>query len=263
MNNTLENKIALVTAASKGLGFSVARELLREGARVMLSSSSQANLQTASKELVKEGLTEHATQVADLSNLKQIAELVSATVEKFGGIDLLMTNCGGPPAGSSLELTDDQWQSAFDTVFLSVVRLCRLCVPEMRKRGGGAILTLTSSTVKQPIDNLTVSNALRPAIVGFCKTLSKEVATDNIRVNVIAPGRILTARTQELDEAFAARTNKSVAEVRRESEEEIPMKRLGDVDEFASTAAFLMSGKSSYITGQILLVDGGRVEGIW
>ncbi len=263
MEIALQNKIALVTAASKGLGFSVARELLREGARVMLSSSNQANLQAASEKLKEEGLSEHATHVADLSDTKQIENLISATLKKFDGIDLLFTNCGGPPAGASLELTDDQWHAAFETVFLSVVRLCRLCVPEMRKRGGGAILTLTSSTVKQPIENLTVSNALRPAIVGFCKTLSKEVATENIRVNVIAPGRILTARTQELDEAFAARTNKSIDEVRRESEEEIPMKRLGDVDEFASTAAFLLSGKASYITGQILLVDGGRVEGIW
>ncbi|MBU1936430.1 SDR family NAD(P)-dependent oxidoreductase, partial [bacterium] len=172
MSNTFANKIALVTAASKGLGFSVARELLREGASVMLSSSNQENLQAASKKLNAEGLIEHATYATDLRDAKQIEELVSATVEKFGGIDLLMTNCGGPPAGSSLELTDDKWHAAFDTVFLSVVRLCRLCVPEMRKRGGGAILALTSSTVKQPIDNLTTSNALRPAIVGFCKTLS-------------------------------------------------------------------------------------------
>lgn len=229
----------------------------------MLSSSNAENLQEAANKLTGEGLTNFATHVADLGDSAQIESLVRFTLDTFGGLDLLFTNCGGPPAGSSLELMDAQWQRAFETVFLSVVRLCRLCVPEMKKRGGGAILTLTSSTVKQPIKNLTISNALRPAIVGFCKTLSQEVATDNIRVNIIAPGRILTARTQELDEAFAARTDKSIEEVRRESEEEIPMKRLGDVKEFASVAAFLLSQKASYITGQILLVDGGRVEGIW
>jgi 3-oxoacyl-[acyl-carrier protein] reductase len=178
-------------------------------------------------------------------------------------VDLLFTNCGGPPAGASLELTDAQWQRGFETILLSVVRLCRLCVPHMMKRGGGAILALTSSTVKQPIPNLTLSNALRPAIVGFCKTLSNEVASKNIRVNVIAPGRILTARTQELDEAFAARTGESVENIRRKSEEEIPAHRLGHVDEFAAAAAFLLSERASYITGQILQVDGGLMKGMW
>jgi 3-oxoacyl-[acyl-carrier protein] reductase len=241
----------------------VARELLREGARVMLSSSNAQNLEQAASELKRDGLTSFATHQADLGNHEQIEHLVAATVEKFGGVDLLFTNCGGPPAGASLELTDAQWQRGFETILLSVVRLCRLCVPHMMKRGGGAILALTSSTVKQPIPNLTLSNALRPAIVGFCKTLSNEVASKNIRVNVIAPGRILTARTQELDEAFASRTGTSVEDIRRKSEEEIPAHRLGDVDEFAAAATFLLSEKASYITGQILQVDGGMMKGMW
>lgn len=241
----------------------MARELLREGAHVMLSSSNAQNLDHAVSELERDGLNSFATHQADLGNQEQIERLVAATVEKFGGVDLLFTNCGGPPAGASLELTDAQWQRGFETILLSVVRLCRLCVPHMMKRGGGAILALTSSTVKQPIPNLTLSNALRPAIVGFCKTLSNEVASKNIRVNVIAPGRILTARTQELDEAFAARTGESVENIRRKSEEEIPAHRLGHVDEFAAAAAFLLSERASYITGQILQVDGGLMKGMW
>lgn len=241
----------------------MARELLHEGARVMLSSSNAQNLDHAVSELERDGLNSFATHQADLGNREQIERLVAATVEKFGGVDLLFTNCGGPPAGASLELTDAQWQRGFETILLSVVRLCRLCVPHMMKRGGGAILALTSSTVKQPIPNLTLSNALRPAIVGFCKTLSNEVASKNIRVNVIAPGRILTARTQELDEAFAARTGESVENIRRKSEEEIPAHRLGHVDEFAAAAAFLLSERASYITGQILQVDGGLMKGMW
>lgn len=263
MHLGLENKVALVTAASRGLGFAVARELLREGARVMLSSSNASHLDEAASKLAGEDLGGFATQVGDLASAQQTENLAHATVEKFGGLDLLFTNCGGPPAGPSLEITEAQWQRGFETIFLSVVRLCRLCVPQMAKRGGGAILALTSSTVKQPIMNLTLSNALRPAVVGFCKTLSIEVAPKNIRVNVIAPGRILTARTQELDEAFAARTGQSAAELRRASEEEIPMRRLGTVEEFASAATFLLSEAASYITGQIILVDGGHVEGIW
>ncbi|MFH1010381.1 MAG: SDR family oxidoreductase [bacterium] len=263
MNLGLEHKVALVTAASRGLGFSVARELLREGARVMLSGSSATNLEQAASDLKRDGLSSFTTHQADLGNYEEIQSLVAATVEKSGGVDLLFTNCGGPPAGASLELTDAQWQRGFETIFLSVVRLCRLCVPHMTKRGGGAILALTSSTVKQPIPNLTLSNALRPAIVGFCKTLSNEVASQNIRVNVIAPGRVLTARTQELDEAFAARAGKSVEDIRRKSEEEIPAHRLGHVDEFAAAAAFLLSEKASYITGEILQVDGGLVKGMW
>jgi 3-oxoacyl-[acyl-carrier protein] reductase len=263
LNLGLENKIALVTAASRGLGFSVARGLLHEGAQVMLSSSNAQNLEKAASELKREGLSSFATHPADLGSDKQIENLVAATVEKFGGVDLLFTNCGGPPAGASLELTDAQWQRGFETILLSVVRLCRLCVPHMMKRGGGAILALTSSTVKQPIPNLTLSNALRPAIVGFCKALSDEVASKNIRVNVIAPGRILTARTQELDDAFSARTGKTVEEIRRKSEQEIPAHRLGHVDEFAAAATFLLSEKASYITGQIVQVDGGLVKGIW
>jgi 3-oxoacyl-[acyl-carrier protein] reductase len=259
----LENKVALLTAASRGLGFGVAQQLLREGAQVMLSSSNPENLEQAASALKREGLTAFATRVCDLANAQHIEDLVAATVKKFGGLDLLFTSCGGPPAGPSLEITDAQWQRSFETVFLGVVRLCRLSVPHMAERHGGAILALTSSTVKQPIKNLVISNALRPAIVGFCKTLSQEVAAKNIRVNVIAPGRVLTARTQELDEAFAARSGQSIAEVRRSSEEEIPMKRLGDVREFASVATFLLSDAASYITGQIILVDGGRVEGMW
>ena len=263
MHLGFENKSALVTAASRGLGFAVARELLREGARVMLSSSNAGNLEQAASELKRDGLTSFATFAADLGNHEQIEHLVAATVEKLGGVDLLFTNCGGPPAGASLELTDAQWQRGFETILLSVVRLCRLCVPHMTKRGGGAILALTSSTVKQPIPNLTLSNALRPAIVGFCKTLSNEVASKNIRVNVIAPGRILTARTQELDEAFAARSGKSIGEIRDASVREIPAARLGAVEEFASVAAFLLSERASYITGQILQIDGGLVKGMW
>ncbi len=263
MNLELKGRSYLVTAASKGLGFSIARELLREGARVMLASSSAKNLADAAERLWAEQLENFQTSVADLTRAEDITELVRETYSAFGKLDGFVTNAGGPPAGPPLAITDEKWQGAFESVFLSVVRLCRLIVPQMIMQGGGSVLAITSTTVKQPIVNLTTSNALRPAVVGYLRYLANEVADKNVRVNNVAPGRILTERTQELDAALAARTGKSIAEVRAASEEEIPMKRLGSIDEFPAFCAFLLSPRASYITGQTLCIDGGRVQSVW
>lgn len=263
MNLELQERCFLITAASKGLGFSVARELLREGARVMLSSSNASNLADAAQKLWDEKLDNFQTAEANLTQPEELEELVAQTLSAFGRLDGLVTNCGGPPAGPPLNITDAQWQQAFASVFMSVVRLCRLTVPHMAERGSGAILAITSTTVKQPIENLTTSNALRPAVVGFLRYLANEFAAQNIRVNAVAPGRILTERTQELDAALAFRTGKSVAEVRALSEAEIPMQRLGRLDEFPGLCAFLLSPRASYITGQTLCIDGGRVQSVW
>jgi 3-oxoacyl-[acyl-carrier protein] reductase len=175
----------------------------------------------------------------------------------------LVTNCGGPPAGPPLAISDDQWQQAFDSVFLSVVRLCRLIVPRMIEQRDGAVLAVVSTTVKQPIENLTTSNALRPAVVGYLRYLANEIAVHNVRVNAVAPGRILTERTQELDLALAQRTGKSSDEVRAQSVAEVPMKRIGDIREFPALCAFLLSPRASYITGQTICIDGGRVQSVW
>jgi 3-oxoacyl-[acyl-carrier protein] reductase len=237
--------------------------LLSEGARVLIASSSAENIRLAEEKLKAEGLNNVISCVADLKNQSDIQNLVETALHSFGRIDGIVTNCGGPPAGPPLSITDEQWQSAFESVFMSVVRLCRLVVPQMVKQGGGSILAITSTSVKQPIGNLTTSNSLRPAIVGFLKYLSDEFAEKNVRVNVIAPGRILTDRTQELDRALASRTGKTLEEVRTHSTMEIPMKRLGDVSEFSGVCAFLLSAKASYITGQTICVDGGRVASLF
>jgi len=254
----------LVTAASKGLGFSVARELLREGARVMISSSSDENLRAAVDRLRQEGLETVTAMRADLVNEEDIARLTDHALEVFGGeIHGLVTNCGGPPAGPPLTITDGQWQTAFDSVFLSVVRLCRRLLPSMIERRDGSVLAITSTSAKQPIPNLTTSNSMRPAVVGFLKYLSNEVAPHNVRINVVAPGRVLTERTAELNQSLVERTGKSLEEVQAEYTAEIPMGRIADLDEFPALCAFLLSSRASYITGQTICSDGGRVATIW
>lgn len=263
MNLDFSGRNVLVTAASKGLGFSIARELLREGARVMLSSSNAAHLADAAQRLWDEKLENFQTTVADLGNPADIEKLVRETDSMFGRIDGLVTNCGGPPAGPPLEIGDEKWQFAFDSVFLSVVRLCRLIVPRMIEQKDGAVLAITSTTVKQPIENLTTSNALRPAIVGYLRCLANEVASHQVRVNSVAPGRILTERTQELDLAMARRTGLTTDDVRTQSVAEVPMKRIGDIGEFPALCAFLLSPRASYITGQTFCIDGGRVQSVW
>jgi 3-oxoacyl-[acyl-carrier protein] reductase len=263
LNLEISGRSYLVTASSKGLGFGIAQELLREGAQVMLTSSNASHLADAAQSLWNEGLDQFQTAEADLTKASDIDDLVRQTFTSFGKIDGLVTNCGGPPAGTSLEITEAKWQVAIESVFLSVVRLTRLIVPHMIERKTGSILAIVSTTVKQPIPNLSTSNAMRPAVVGYLRNLANEIAPYGVCVNSVAPGRILTARTQELDAAMANRLGKSLDEVRAMTTAEIPMRRLGDLSEFSGLCAFLLSPKASYITGQTICVDGGRVQSVW
>jgi 3-oxoacyl-[acyl-carrier protein] reductase len=186
----------------------------------------------------------------------------AATVQKFGGVDLLFANTGGPPAGAALTFDDTGWQAAFESLFLSVLRLTRLVVPGMEARGGGAILMDTSSSAKEPIPNLALSNVMRAAVTSLAKTLSLELAKSHIRVNTLIPGRIETDRLRELDAIGAAREGVEIEDYRRRTSATVPLGRYGDPDEFGRVAAFLLSDAASYITGAGVQVDGGLIRGL-
>jgi 3-oxoacyl-[acyl-carrier protein] reductase len=200
--------------------------------------------------------------VVDVASNDDVAAWHRATVDTFGGIDLLFANGGGPPAGRVLDFDDAAWQAAFELLVLSVVRQVRLVVPSMRARGAGAILMSTSSAVKEPIPNIALSNVLRASVAALAKTLALDLAGERIRVNQLIPGRIGTDRVREIDAINAVKAGVSPEEQRRRSVSMIPMARYGEPEEFGRAAAFLLSDAAGYITGASLQVDGGLVRGV-
>lgn len=252
----------MVGGASKGLGYAVAKALAAEGVRVSLAARDEAAVERAAEGLRRDSGADVVAVGADLSRADAIARWHGETVSRFGGVDLLFANTGGPPAGTALGFDDDGWQGAFDLLLMSVVRAVRLVVPSMRSRGGGAILVGTSSTVKEPVPNLALSNVMRAGVTALVKTLSGELAGDRIRVNTLLPGRIATDRLTYLDEANAKKAGITSHEQRARALATIPMGRYGDPDEFGRVAAFLLSDAASYITGAALQVDGGLISGL-
>jgi 3-oxoacyl-[acyl-carrier protein] reductase len=262
MNLGLENKIAMVGGASKGLGYAVARALAFEGASVSIASRDADAIRRAGDAITKEtGATVHSVD-ADLSKADAIVRWHAVTIDRFGGVDLLFANTGGPPAGNALSFDDKAWQSAFDLLVMSAIRTIRLVVPSMKSRGRGSILIGTSSTVKEPIPNLALSNVMRSAVTSLAKTLSLELAGDNIRVNTLIPGRIATDRLVHLDGINAKAAGISIEDEQRRAAAAIPLGRYGEPDEFGRAAAFLLSDAASYITGASVQVDGGLIKGL-
>ncbi|MGH9657963.1 MAG: SDR family oxidoreductase [Bryobacteraceae bacterium] len=251
MNLGIHNRVALVAAASQGLGKACAQALAAEGARVAILSR---------RPEAYDGVA--LAVPCDLADASQIDSAVSRVAGELGPVEILINNCGGPPAGSFDTITEAQWAESFQQVFLSALRLTRAVLPGMRRARWGRIVNIVSMSVEQPIAGLIVSNAFRPALAGWAKTLAAEVASDNILVTCVAPGRILTARTEVLDRAASDKTGRPLDQIRAERVASIPLKRYGTPEEFAAVVAFLASERASYQTGSVLRVDGGAVMGI-
>ena len=262
MNLGLTNKIAMVAGASRGLGFSVARALAREGAKVSIASRSPEAASDAAYKISRETGADVFAVAADVRSADALANWHHQTVDRFGGLDLLYTNSGGPLPGPVLKFDDAAWQAAFELLLLSAVRMIRLAVPAMTARGGGAILLATSSAVKEPIGNLALSSVMRTSVSALSKTLASELAPHKIRVNQMIPGRIDTDRVKEIDEDNAKRSGITVPEQQRRIFATIPLARYGGPEEFAAAAVFLLSDAAGYITGASLQVDGGMLHGI-
>ena len=262
MDLGLTGKVAMVAAASQGLGYAIARALASEGAKVSIAARKQQTISAAAARIAEETGAEALASVADVASAEAIENWHQATLERFGGVDLLVTNSAGPPAGPATGFDDAAWQNAFELLVLSAVRTIRVVLPSMEARGGGSILMLTSSSVKNPIPNLGLSNVIRPAVSALAKTLADEFAPRKIRVNQLVPGRIATERLTYLDDANAKRAGVTLEEQRKRSAAAIPMGRYGAPEEFARAAAFLLSDAASYITGATLQVDGGAIRTI-
>lgn len=256
MDLGLKGKRALVLAASRGLGYACARGLAQEGCHLVICSRDEARIQAAADQIRTDTGARVEALVADVSNAAEAERLVGTAVSAYGGLEILVHNAGGPPAGGFSAVNEAQWKQAFDQNMMSFVRIVNAVVPEMKKAGYGRVLSIASSSIKQPIPNLVLSNAFRAGVWGIAKTLSQELGPQGILVNLIAPGRISTERIAELDQANATRTGKAIEDVRKASVASIPLGRLGDPEEFANLVVFLASAKASYISGQGIFVDG-------
>ena len=264
MNLGLHDKVALVLAASKGLGLACAKGLFAEGANIVICSRSQENLTQAKKEILKvssdQPLNKILTLVVDLKFEDQIKSLVSKTIEKFGKIDILVHNAGGPPSAPISGISKEDWQNSINLNLLSLIRTSKLVIPVMQHKKFGRIIAITSVSVKQPLNNLVLSNTTRLGVVGYAKTLANEYAKDNILVNVVCPGPTLTNRMKKLIKTQMSETGKSEQEVMNFWLDNIPLGRFGNPEDLANLVVFLASEKASYITGTVIQVDGGFVK---
>ena len=264
MDLGLGGKVALVTASSKGLGYAIARELAAGGARVVMCARTEGPLTVARDTIAKETKAEVHTVVADVAHPFGIGKVISEATSRFGRVDILVTNAGGPPAGIFESHDWAVWEQAVNLTLRSAVELTRGVLPGMRQRKWGRIVNVTSIAVKQPVANLILSNSLRAAVTGFARTLANEVATDGVTVNNALPGYTRTERVEELAKATADREGGTATArgVLSRFESEIPMRRLGEPREFAALVAFLASERASYITGQSIAVDGGWIKSV-
>jgi len=258
----IRGKVALVSASSKGLGRAIAEELAAEGASLVMCARGVDALRATADSIRKSTGVAVVEVAADVSEQSGVDLVARTALEKFGEVDILVTNSGGPPSGPFESFTAEAWESATRLLLFSAVSLARAVLPGMKERKWGRILNVTSIAVKQPIDGLMLSNSLRAAVTGFARTLANEVARFNITVNNIMPGYTRTDRVEQLARQSTEKTGVSISEALAKWEREIPMGRLGEPREFAALAAFLASERASYITGSSIAVDGGWIRGL-
>jgi 3-oxoacyl-[acyl-carrier protein] reductase len=262
MDLGIKGKIALVVASSRGLGRAVAEELAAEGANLVLCARNEAALNATADAIRKSTGAQVVTVAADISDPAQVEAVWSRAQKEFGRADILVTNSGGPPAGPFESHSAAAWSAAVRLNLDSVVNLTRLVLPGMKERHWGRIINITSIAVKQPVDNLILSNSVRAAVTGFARTLANEVATHGVTVNCVMPGYTLTDRVVELANANAKHRGTSAQTETAVWESQIPMGRLGTPREFAAMVAFLASERASYTTGASIAVDGGWIRSL-
>jgi 3-oxoacyl-[acyl-carrier protein] reductase len=259
MDLGLTGRVALVTAASKGMGKASAMGLAAEGAKVVMCARTESDLKDAAEEIRAKTKAEVLAMPADVTKKEDVAALADRAIKTFGHVDILVANAGGPPRGYFEDMTDEQWQGAFDVSLLSVVRLVRAVLPSMKARRWGRILTIQSVSVKQPIPELLLSNAVRPGVAGMMKTLAGQLGKDGITVNTVCPGKIMTDRFLGGQKISGLSREEYLAR----AVDDVPVRRVGTPEEFANVIVFLASERASYVTGVSVQVDGGLVRGLF
>jgi 3-oxoacyl-[acyl-carrier protein] reductase len=262
MDFGLKGRVAVVAAASKGLGRAVAEELAKEGCEVAICARTAGDLERAAKEIGAANGRAVFWRAVDVTNSEAVSAFIDAVDKKFGRIDICITNAGGPPAKKFADISLEEWRAAIDLTLLSNVFFAREVLPRMQRNHWGRLITITSISVKQPIDGLLLSNSLRAGVAGLAKTLANEYGADGITVNNVCPGYTLTARLEELFEKRAKDAGVTVAEIQKQSAAAVPIGRLSRPDEFAALVAFLCSERASSMNGTTIQVDGGFVKGL-
>jgi len=261
MDLGLKDKRALVTGASRGLGYAIARVLAKEGCKVAVNSRDEGKIKAAANAISRETRGIEAALAGDVSDPSVPEKLVEQTVKALGGLDLLVTNAGGPPAGAFDSFDEAIWEQAVNLSFMSHVRLIRAALPHLRKSSAASVLTMTSYTVKQPLANLVLSNSIRLATVGLTKSLALELGGEGIRFNSILPATIDTDRIRELQSFRAQKNGTTIEQEQAMDAQKSVFGRVGRPEEFANAAVFLLSPAASYLTGVMLTVDGGQYKG--
>jgi 3-oxoacyl-[acyl-carrier protein] reductase len=262
MQTGLKNRVAIVAASSQGIGLATAEAFAAEGCRVAMCARNNESLQAAAEKIREQHRVEVFAQSLDVTNIAGVHDFVEAVAGEFGGVDICVTNAGGPPAKGFLATSTEDWRKAIDANLLSTIYFAREVIPHMQRERWGRIITITSVTTKQPVTNLVLSNAVRAAVVGLVKSLANEFGKDGILVNNVGPGFTATDRLKELANSNAASSGKTEQEIFEGWAVDSSLKRLGEPREVAETIVWLASDRASYITGQTILVDGGAYKGL-